>query len=358
MKVCIHMRQGISPDLEDGNLRGEARWERQVLAAMMENPEVTDVYTSGAVWPTGGPKYRGMVNQSSAPQCVLFLHDWRQSIIDQFHFKAVLVNIFSGPWKEQRSAIKKTAERYGDKLLFTLSYEVMEITHPDYLSSFIPRKNIQFISIPGASKVIEGSNFDKKTLLWPYRIIFMDQVYQTKAIIWALQKLMEDSSMKLKIATSWNTKSEPKDVSDGKAFNLPTDITTYFWNRPETQPYIAVKDQVKLFYSLTHKQILSLYAESKLVLPHYRYFGGPPIEAAMHGVPFVGNSANGAFSRYDKYVWTSDEDKHIEIMEKLYKDREYYDQTAENYKNYVKDNFTYAAFNRKVNSILKERGLV
>jgi len=119
------MRQDVSKNLREGNLRGEARWERQVLEALLSNPEVTEVYTSGAVWPIKRhPKYRGLMKSDHSKDTILFTHDWNLDVISKHKYKAILVNIFSGPWESQQEEIHNYVAKYQDNLLFTLSYEI------------------------------------------------------------------------------------------------------------------------------------------------------------------------------------------------------------------------------------------
>ena len=78
MKVCIHLRDPVNGDLNNDNLRGESRWERQVLGALLQNELVTEVYSSGNIWRSpSDSKYKGIVQSSDD---VIFIgHDWFRS---------------------------------------------------------------------------------------------------------------------------------------------------------------------------------------------------------------------------------------------------------------------------------------
>lgn len=357
MKVCVHLRDPANGNLTDGNLRGESRWERQALGAVLQNPLVTDVYTSGHLWRgVTDPKYRGAI-QPSEKDVIFIGHDWNRSSLGSIEWKAIFINIFAGPWQEQKAEVQSFVTNYQNRLIFTIGYQALLKTQRAYLKQFIPEENILCLPVPGAESVRLTNAFDNKILFWPYRILVLSAVYKAKCIRWAFEKLAQDSSLRLRIVTSWN-QSEIRDLVGGDSVPIQGDLDDYFWSREETKGFSSVRSQVEIRNSQTHQQMLDSYAHSKLVIPHYRYFGGPGVEAAMFGVPFVGNQIFGAFSEMEGYIYTNTEDEQLAVFDRLMSDRDYYTSVANTYRNYIDQTYTFDAFNRNLNKILSDRNLL
>jgi hypothetical protein len=352
------MRDPVSDNLRAGNLRGEARWERQVLEACLENTEITELYTSGHKW-RGYGKYKGLVNASIAKDCILILHDYWDSVINQYTYKGIIANIFVGPWETQKTAIKLKAQQYKEKLIFSVGYEAFDKIYnvKSYLKDFIPNENIVVLPVPGASYITDTNNFHNKILLSSYRILLLSSIYQSPSIIWALSKLRQDKELELVIVTSWNEK-EKRDLINNESVPITGNMIDYFWNREQVKEFQDIKSQVTILNSIEHHEMLTLYSKTKLLLPCDKYYGGPGVEAAMHGVPFVGNLKNGAFAFCKEYLIASNSDEHLALLEKLYTNEEFYTTIANGYRDYAKANYSYQAFNNTFNQIMKERNLI
>jgi hypothetical protein len=356
MKVCIGIRDALSDNLRSDNLRSESRWERQVLEALLDNPMVTDVYTSGYCWGKNHAKYRGKVN--TYDDVILITHDYSPYHIGQHNWKAIITNIFCGPWNCQVDEVNNYITRFGKRFLFTIGYRSSYEAQVEYLGKFTNKDCICYLPCPSAPYVIKGSGFDRKILLWPYRIIFLRTIYESPPIKWALQKLQKDPSLMLKIVTGWKP-NEVKDLENGVAVNLKTDMNEYIWTRPEFSPYLSVRKQVELIGSADWDIMLSYYAHAKIALPHERYGGGPPVEAGMHGVPFIGKQIiNAPYADCPNYLWTESSEEQITLLERLHTDREFYDLIANSYRDYTEKEHSYDAFNKQLNAILIERNLV
>lgn len=356
MKVSVHLREPVNGNLRNDNIRGEARWERQALEAFLENAEVTDVYSTGHLWRNSThPKYRGVVPADST-DIIYVGHDWNVSAMGHINWKAILVNIFAGPWQEQKDQVQALSNRYGNKLIFTIGYSALLDTQKAYLKQFIPEENILCLPVPGAYQVSKSNGFDNRILLWPYRVLVLSAIYKAKSIRWALEQLAQDSTLNLKIVTSWSP-SEIRDLCGDESVIITEDLSNYFWSRDETKDLSSVRDRVEIRNSQTHQQMLDLYAHTKLVLPHYRYFGGPGVEAAMYGVPFVGNMKMGAFTELDEYLFTNSEDEQLVVFNRLMTDKDFYTDIATKYRDYVDRTYSINAFNNNFNRIIRERNI-
>ena len=104
VNICIPLRQQVTGDLQVGNLRSEARWERQVLEACLINPEVKNIFTMGYEWEGGkrlNPKYNGRATRKETQHCVLLAQDWNTEYGCRYDWQGIITNIFPGPWLEQ-----------------------------------------------------------------------------------------------------------------------------------------------------------------------------------------------------------------------------------------------------------------
>ncbi len=369
MKVCISLRDNAPANLRDGNLRSEGRWERQALEASLQNPAVSEVYTVGCNWEGNHPKYKGPLHTPN--DVILLMQDWNSSVI-RHDFKAAVVNIFSGPWLEQIPEVQSAFSRLRGNLFFTMGFPIMyrnELNAPSrsghetvglevdsHLAKFVPRENILLLPVPGAPYITEGSSFDKTSLLWVSRLVFISQMANSQTLLWSLKKLEQDPSLNLEVVTGWFPE-EVKDYVDGQVV-YRNNITESFWAIEAFAPFVGVRDRVQIHLHLDWAQIISKYNQAKLLTMYGRMFGGPPLEAGMHGVPFVGMKNTGALGDCSEYVYAEDEAAACLLLEKLLNDRDFYTTVSNSYREYVRDHYTFDAFNNNLNSLLRDRNLI
>ncbi len=374
MKVCVSLRDHSPANPRHDNLRSEGRWERQVLEACVENPEVTELYTVGSSWDGSSPKYKGNINKGKASECILLMQDWNASHVNNYRYKAAIINIFSGPWVEQIDEVKSALSNYGGNIFFTMGFPVMyrnelgadsrwgngvpgKAETTSHLEKFLPRENILLLPVPAAPYVSQENNFDKTNLLWVSRLIFMQQMAQSSSLLWSLKKLEQDPSLTLDVLTGW-FKQEVKDYVNDTVVYRP-DIVSSFWELEVFAPYVAVRDRVRIHLDLHWEQILSMYSGSKLLTTYGKMFGGPPVEAGMHGIPFVGSGKElGALCDTPEYQSAETEDAACVILDKLLTDRDFYTMIGNAYRGYVTEHYTYEAFNKNLMKLLSDRNLL
>jgi hypothetical protein len=301
-----------------------------------------------------------------AKDTVLLMQDWNASAVKQFNYRAAFVNVFSGPWDHQVAEVKAAHNRLGGRLFFTMGFPVMYRNEfgsgevavrkvESHLGKFLPRENILCLPVPGSPGVVEGSNFDKTQLLWAQRCIFMQQMGESVSLLWALQKLTEDPSLTLDVLSGWRAE-EVKDYVDGQVVKRPN-IVSAFWQLEKFVPFAHLQGRVRIHLQMDWENVLNLYGSSKLLVTYGRAFGGPPIEAGMHGVPFLASGPTGALVDCSEYLHAPSELDALPIFERLLTDRDYYNHIGGSYRNYVRDNYTYEAFNRNLNKIISDKGV-
>ena len=374
MKVCIALRQPIRNKLREENLRSEPRWERLALEACMQNTEITDIYTLGNVLPNAynyTNKYRGILSyQEDASDCILLVQDWNTSICKLFNYKAIIAHIFHGPWEEQKEDIATVSNSMNKKLYFAFGHPSLFNTiaipedKPQTLSSihmrnFIDIDQIVFLPLPWIPESRFKDRFFQNSLLYASRLIFVSDLTTKDTLYWAFQKMLSNKDLTLRIITGWFP-HEVKDYINNEPVYIKKDINDYFWTLEKFLPYKeALSSRVKIYNNLDWNQILNAYQDTKLLLTHSINYGGAPMEAAMHGVPFIGTSEiDGALVDCPDYLVAKGSDELVNILDSLYSDHEFYSKIAQSYHDYVMDLYSFDAFNKRLNNILKDKAIL
>lgn len=381
MKVCISLRDKVGSDLRAESLRSEPRWERLALEACTRNPEVTDIFTLGFEWREGTsftPKYRGFLNNSVASETILLMQDCNTSVLGSFGFKAAVINIFHGPWIGQKDEIWNLTRRLGNRVFFVLGHprlyrdemgfsfdvakrdpSVVRAAADSHLRNFSTTDRILFLPVPWIPESCYADRFDKKNLLWPCRILYMGQVFDSFTVDWALKELIKDQSLSLNILTGFEKdNSNAKDYVNGNVISIAGNINDYFWRAEKMQKYLSIRSRVHLHYAMSWRDILAINAESRLMLFHGKQYGGPPLEAAMYGIPFIGVYNGGALADCQDYLYTVYDHEVAAIFDRLFTDHNYYNDIAKKYHDYAVGMYSFDNFNTTLNTILKERGLL
>lgn len=367
MKICLSLRDPAPQNLRSGNFRSEPRWERQVLEALMSNPLVSAVYTIGCACTYSHPKYKGAMTVKDSSSTLLLLQDWNYSALQSFPWRAAIINIFAGPWESQRSEVATMLQKLDGRLYLTLGFPIMyraevdaSLVRPERgaiprLGEYVPMDNVILLPNPGAPSIIEGSSFDKTRLLWARRCIYISELINSPHLLWSLQQLEKDTNLHLDILTGW-APGEAKDYVDTAVLMLP-DMPNYFWAHEKLKPFLHVRDRVIIHAQRGWDEVLALYSQAKLLTAVARGFGGPPIEAAMHGIPFVAIGDTGALLDCPEYLLVGTEEAALPILDRLISDRGYYDKVGNSYREYVRETYTYQAFNENINNIITSRGI-
>jgi len=266
MKVCISLRDPAPKNLKEGNLRSEPRWERLALEASINNPEVTEIYTSGYEWTKGQEvtkKYCGKIQANSPKDIILITQDWNTSIVNLHPWKAIVMNIFIGPWKEQIEEINAATKKINNNIFFVVGHSYLfreglssELVKPgqtyeelerdfnhQQLGPFTTMDRVVYLPLPWIPTNCYSDRFYNKNLLFSSRLIFLSQL-ENSQIFWALNQIDKDHSLKLDILSGWEP-HEVKDHVDGKTFFIKEDINEYFWKNQKFEKFSHIKENVK-----------------------------------------------------------------------------------------------------------------
>lgn len=365
VKVCISFRDPCKEGLRGDNLRSEPRWERLALEACINNPEVEEIYTLSCEWHSGSsitPKYKGRVNNRISKECIFLAQDWKTSDIQAYDFKGIIVHIFIGPWLEEKETIKELVGR--KKILLAMGHPDLYENQLDlttgqmnnHLGNFITSDKFIYLPLPWIPKSEFKDCFQNSDLLYSSRILHLSALIENKCIQWAMEKLIIDPSLNLKILSGW----EPREAKDYDpenqiSYKLPKEINEFFWEKKELEKYTSIKDRVHIYYGLSWEQTLYIYSKTKLLISHAQHYGGPPMESSIYGVPFVGTTNRGALSKCEKYLHSPSIDEAIALYERLLVDNNFYQDIARSYNEYAVSTYSFDAFNQALNNIVKTR---
>lgn len=366
MKICVLLRDKATTNLRSGNLRSEPRWERQVLEACVESPLVEEVYTAEWEWEGGqavSPKYKGLISGGSAADTILIMQDWHFGIAKRYKYKGIVVNIYAGPWEENRPEIASLVAEYGNRLVFTSGFPVVYrrcVSEGESdLRRFVAGENVRLLPVPGIPVASYKNCFENKTILWSRRCPLFESAEKDPGLVWALEKLKENSDLDLHIIFGWRNKEEERDLDNGEVVCIPGDLSTYFWSKETFKSYIDLRPRVRIDRGLNWENVLEAYNQTKVLANHAEHYGGPPLEAAMYGVPFIGTcNTEGALADCPGYLYTVDVKEAYSLLDTLLVDEVFYRETALSYHNYAAERYTYEAFCLNLFNILKERNLV
>ena len=356
MKVCVYLRCPIETHLHSGNLRSEPRCERLVLEALSKCDWVTDLYTTGCLWVNGKQftsKYRGSIAREQQADTVLIMQDWGW-LPAEHNYKAYIVGIFAAPHSSHKQGLDRLSVLYGKRFVFTCGSPSLfrNEKYKDSLKTFSqPLYLLPEPRIVG-SKYIDC--FNNKTILFPRRLIFINMVTGSPYMRWALRKLREDSSLNIRVLTGC-LENEVNDIGINGSYRVLTEINRYFWENENTKPYYDLRARVKIEYGLGWDSVLSIYATSKLLADAFVYWGGPPLEASMHGVPFVGTSKEeGALCDCAEYLVGRNEEEVCSILDRLLVDKDFYKKIAKAYHDYAVSTYSFKAYGDNLFNIIEK----
>jgi len=336
MKIAIYMRNPPSSNSpRDDNLRGEARWERQVYEALREG---------------GRFQVKGLhqLTSSEAQEYVLICHDFWETAVTKYNFKGIISNVFcTSTYRDNPNLLNKMKNNYGSRLVFTFGYN--EKYHKDLLSSEIGAQHFEFLFVPGAPYIDESNHFNKKIYLFHRRLFIPTNDKPDPIFEWITGALERDSSKEFHIVSGYCSQEY-----------TPAALKHKFLHSRSTECLRRVENRIVVHPSLSWCQVLDLYKNVKLVPFRVSLYGGPPLEAAMHGIPFIYCGPfglnRGAFGELkEKPYIKSNYDEYLELLNRLDSDEEFYTKNAGLYRNYVKTHHTYEVFRSRVEQLMRER---
>lgn len=364
MQFAVHVTIPITNQLNSGNLFSEARWERAVVESLLRSPEVTDVYLTESVWQSPNPlpnKLHPSLPKEKEKDVVLIIPS---SLGFKYKPKALVQSMYgyippfsTEPYFEGKNLLECFQEKQnelGEKLILVYPSDARAI--PILLPGF--ESHYEYLQFPRLPYVSTEDNFNKKILIWPHKDTMdnLDRSVDGCKIIfeWICKELQKDSSLELHMLTGMSD----SDIE----FRKWGSIENRFWNHEASSPLVLVKNKVKLYTSMEWSKMLDIFSQAKLLLPSPNInvqMGGPPVEAAMFGIPFVGIRRSPlALAEHYINVEEYGSNEMFYYLNKLMIDHNFYNTVGNSYREYVNNNFTYDSWAKKLFSALKSRAII
>lgn len=353
MRYIVDMRETANGSLDDDNLKGERRWERHVIGALLSaGRQVASSHAdwtrpSTALWQGVTGDFFGAVFIAEAdPEHVRY-----RSRPDAF-----ISNAFSVMTPNAEAEIRGAISELGrQRVVLTHSFP-----------AHIPQKRlspdlhdlIRWLPAPAVPYVHWDYNgFAQKTLLWSGRAIhlyLMPPVFKpvTDLLDWIRACLLADRELTFEIL-----------LGEERVDQAAADH--WVWRFPAFETVFRdLRNRVVVHTSRTWQEVQAIYARTKLCVNAAMKFGGPPIEAASFGIPVAGTSTVSVFHMADasaaepshtatpafpEYVAVSEDSGNHRLVDQLdlwYRDEVEYRRIGNAYRKFVDETYTYAAFVR------------
>jgi hypothetical protein len=359
MRFVVNLTSpNVTTSLKGGNFRGEPRWERQVTEALLEAGHTVHTIMSGA-WSPLETKPSNLIygiTPELASQCVCLAHDFQPNSVPPI-FKASLFNMFSIHYfRDIPEKVQEYKNKYGRNLIFTQGY--LGSNNERDIIKAVGSDHYEFLGVPGVPSVSMEDNFGKKKLLWISRGIHLHAFPEKENpelihfINWVKSRMAADPELEFYIVSGLSQRD-----MDWQGWNCTVE-ERIFQSKiiQELNPY---RNRVKVPVNLDWNEILDLMKNVKLsvsIAPDR--WGGPPCEAAAWGIPYLQPDAPAMFEHMaGGYLHAGSIQDKLSMYTRLMDDHSFYREKGDQYRNFVNQHHTYTAFNKRLDEILKSRGI-
>lgn len=287
MRYLVHVRDSnITKSLADDNLRGESRWERQAAEALVQAGHQVHSDTGGH-WKNNKPdNFHFGIDAKYASETVAITHDFHNRFLNK-NYKACIFNIFSThQLRDNQSLIQKYINQYGNRFILTYGY-YNSFSQIEDLLKYVDESAIEFLGAPSAPYVTEEDSFNCKNLIWISRGVHLhtfpgrENPSLERYILWIKQKLDEDKEANFNIISGLTQKD-----MDWQKWHCT--VEQRIFQSPIMQTLQPYRDRIHVIVDAGWKDILELCKKTKLFVSlDLTRWGGPPIESAMFGIPYV-----------------------------------------------------------------------
>lgn len=357
MRFVVNLTSpNVTNSLKGGNYRGEPRWERQAVEALLEHGHTVHTIMHGA-W-NGTPKPDGLhYGLPADPQnCVCIAHDFQPASVPPI-FKASIFNMFSIHYfRDMPEKVDEYKNKYGRNLIYTQGY-YQSANERDIIKA-AGEPFYEYLGVPGMPKVYEQDNFGKKKLLWLSRGVHLhafpgkENPDLTPFIEWVLKRMQKDPELEFVICSGLSQ-------ADMDWQGWKCTVEERIFESSVMQKLQPVRNRVKVPVNLDWNEILDLMQDVKLsisVAPDR--WGGPPVEAAGFGIPYVQMAPPAMFEHMEGgYLVSANQHERLKIYDQLMDDHSFYRTKGDQYREFVRKHHTYEAFNKRLLEILAARGI-
>lgn len=355
MKYVVDMRETANGSLDDDNLKGERRWERHVIGALLSAGH--PVASSHADWTRPDiPLWQGVTSDFAG--AVLLVEADPEHIRFRGEPDAFISNAFSVMTPSAEAEIRHAISKLGrERVILTHSFPAHV---PQKRLSSDLHDRIRWLPVPAVPYVHRDyDGFAQKTLLWSGRAIhlyLMPPVFQPMLDLldWIRTCLLEDHELIFEILLG-------EERVDQAAANH------WVWRFPAFETaFHDLRGRVVVHTSRSWREVQAAYARTKLCVNAAIKFGGPPIEAASFGIPVAGTATVSVFHTADtnapepsltatpafpEYTAVGEGHRLVDRLDVWLHNATEYHRVGDAYREFVDKTYTYAAFLRHLDAL-------
>lgn len=364
--------------LDDGCLRGERRWERNVAAALLAAGRKVGAHQSIMIPHPARPDWLDKVSDTRGCTYIAYggtndsglrLGGGRVER-DAAHY---VLNFFGYPGDEACGEIEALCRHVGrNNVAVTLNFKWDRggcadvapghaglATDHARLCDAVGEDLIAWLPTPAVPCVYpEHDTQDSKMLLWANRGVDIVMDASEKYLWpWVAHRLAR-SGYTLELLTGMS----PADIAFRE---FKGDVTTWFWQLPRVGELRGVRDKITVHGWLDWYDVLAVYGRARAMIGPPQRFGGPPLEAAAYGVPTIGIPETSSFHDWDGTTFpeylssplvNAVTPEHTAILDRLLDEPAFFRATGDAYRTATDHQYTYAAFVRELDALSALRG--
>lgn len=358
MKYIVYVTSSIENTINGGNYRGEGRWERNVLDALLSAGRdcyMIDLYDR---WKSNSPIPTNLhdVSEIEPGNTSLFISNSAPNNLD-IPAKATYYALqwYNGPdngvdgrfreWASKEPVVATVA--YGPQFKkFKQAFSDENVVHiqgpfAPYIEYNLDNFNEKYLTV--------GTRTLESMLLFPTD----DKMHEINNFLgWCCQKLSADKDLKLAILCGMTNKSEAETYD-------------WFWQLPAVKRQLTgLEDRVELCCKYEWPQVLQLLRRTKLQIFPVQY-GSALHEIAMFGIPPIilqgqnavtnesGNDMLSPAAHCGSNLPTHD---FLNLCDHLLDDHSYYRALGDAAREYTNKWATYEAYIRQLDELCSARG--
>lgn len=359
LKYVVYCTVGINTIIRGENLRGEGRWERNVLDALISAGREVYLTDMKRFWRSPNPPPPNLHCYSELTDLTntVFLGHappMRMDIPVKCH--RYILQWFNGPDDNAHGEFLDLVAKNPGSVIATYNYLLKA---KQYESKLHPQ-NTRCIQGPAIPHTFNTDNFDKPYLLWSSKQLW--EWMRTPSLHPFLIGLFD-----------WVRVILEKNPSTRLAFLLGTmgnmqnkeEVAKWFWNSPVSGPLQHLKSRLDIFYQIEWTDVFKVLEQTKLIMNPHLGYGGPPWEAGAFGIPIILTANGHPFHTVNKdlqFPQVIQIDEHypldvlVPVLNRLYSDRDFYTDVGNAYRRHTTNWGTYDAYIRQLDQVCKEYG--
>lgn len=364
MKYLVNLTAPVNTTLNADNLRGEPRWERNAVDALVSGGR--DVHTVLDVWrsplPCPNNLHSGIKSEWLDDSIMITYGVPARTHIGDTRAKYYMVQYLDGPTMQTRDEFLKFNREKPNSIVAMCGFRSFHWLNT--LQGVLGHENVEFVEGPAVPYVVDSNNFDKPYLFWAYRNFYdyIDRESSNMEILFYKINSFLQGDPNLRVALlvhPWGAKR------DELMRAMAGDRSAWFKSLSIGGILGANADRVDIFSELNWHEMLDLMSKTRLIISPPEPLGGPPYEASMYGIPIVLCEDTNPFQDSGRTPFFPEllrvpprtiSNQFINELEHLFRDYNYYSAHGNAYRNYTRDHATYDAWIKQIDLIAQKRG--